>query len=66
MSREVFLCVKQGLALEIDVHQGRERCRMELSSLVRVEPKEAAWTRGVRGGEREVERCVFSISKQLI
>lgn len=46
--REVFLCVKQGLALEVDVQHGRERCRLELSSLARVEAREAAWTRGVK------------------
>lgn len=48
--REVFLCIKPGLALEVDVQHGRERCRLELSSLARVEATEAVWTRGVRGG----------------
>lgn len=48
--REVFLCIKQGLALEVDVQHGRERRRLELSSLARVETSEASWTRGVRGG----------------
>lgn len=47
--REVFLCIKQGLALEVDVQHGRERCRLELSSLARLEATEAVWTRGVRG-----------------
>lgn len=46
--REVFLCIKQGLVLEVDVQHGRERCRLELSSLARLEATEAAWTRGVR------------------
>lgn len=46
---EVFLRIKQRLLLEVDMQCGRERCRLELSSLVRVESTEAAWTRGVRG-----------------
>ncbi|XP_041638092.1 serine/threonine-protein kinase 11-interacting protein isoform X2 [Cheilinus undulatus] len=44
--REVFLCVKQGLMLEVDMQRGQERCRLELGSLARVETTEAAWTRG--------------------
>ncbi|XP_033472184.1 serine/threonine-protein kinase 11-interacting protein isoform X1 [Epinephelus lanceolatus] len=44
--REVFLCIKQGLLLEVDTQRGRERCRLELSSLAQVEATEAAWTRG--------------------
>ncbi|XP_054480058.1 serine/threonine-protein kinase 11-interacting protein isoform X3 [Anoplopoma fimbria] len=44
--REVFLRIKQGLLLEVDMQRGRERCRLELSSLARVESTEAAWTRG--------------------
>ncbi|KAM3585336.1 uncharacterized protein V6R79_014870 [Siganus canaliculatus] len=44
--REVFLRVKQGLVLEVDMQRGRERCRLELSSLARVETSEAAWARG--------------------
>lgn len=48
--REVFLCIKQGLVLEVDMQRGRERCRLELNSLARVETTEAAWTRGVRAG----------------
>lgn len=48
--REVFLRIKQGLVLEVDMQHGRERCRLELGSLARVETTEAAWTRGVRGG----------------
>lgn len=47
--REVFLRVKQGLLLEVDVQHGRETCRLELDSLARVETTNAAWTRGVRG-----------------
>uniref|UniRef100_A0A1A8EVY9 Serine/threonine-protein kinase 11-interacting protein n=1 Tax=Nothobranchius korthausae TaxID=1143690 RepID=A0A1A8EVY9_9TELE len=43
---EVFLCVKQGLLLEVDVQRGQERCRLELDSLSRVETAEATWTRG--------------------
>lgn len=50
--REVFLCIKQGLALEVDMKHGRERCRLELSSLARVKTTEAAWTRGVRQGNQ--------------
>uniref|UniRef100_A0AAQ6AJZ6 Serine/threonine-protein kinase 11-interacting protein n=1 Tax=Amphiprion ocellaris TaxID=80972 RepID=A0AAQ6AJZ6_AMPOC len=45
--REVFLRVKQGLVLEVDMQCGQERCRLELDSLFRVETTEAAWTRGV-------------------
>lgn len=44
--REVFLRIKQGLMLEVDMQRGRERCRLELGSLARVETTEAAWTRG--------------------
>ncbi|XP_075904648.1 serine/threonine-protein kinase 11-interacting protein isoform X2 [Nelusetta ayraudi] len=44
--REVFLRVRQGLVQEVDVQHGRERCRLELDSLVQVESTEAAWTRG--------------------
>nr|XP_046238382.1 serine/threonine-protein kinase 11-interacting protein isoform X4 [Scatophagus argus] len=44
--REVFLLIKQGLVLEVDVQHGRERCRLELGSLARVESTEAVWTRG--------------------
>lgn len=52
LRREVFLCIKQGLALEVDMKHGRERCRLELSSLARVKTTEAAWTRGVRQGNQ--------------
>ncbi|KAM7375280.1 hypothetical protein PAMA_014398 [Pampus argenteus] len=44
--REVFLCIKQGLVLEVDMQSGREKRRLELDSLARVETTEAAWTRG--------------------
>ncbi|XP_011482066.1 serine/threonine-protein kinase 11-interacting protein [Oryzias latipes] len=44
--KEVFLCVKQQLVLEVDVQSGRERNRMELDSLTRVETNEAQWTHG--------------------
>ncbi|XP_040888609.1 serine/threonine-protein kinase 11-interacting protein isoform X2 [Toxotes jaculatrix] len=43
--REVFLCIKQGLVLEVDMQRGQERCRLELDSLAGVETTEAAWTR---------------------
>uniref|UniRef100_A0A8C2XQ64 Serine/threonine-protein kinase 11-interacting protein n=1 Tax=Cyclopterus lumpus TaxID=8103 RepID=A0A8C2XQ64_CYCLU len=43
---EVFLRIKPGLVLEVDMQRGRERCRLELGSLARVESTEAAWTRG--------------------
>lgn len=46
--REVFLRVKQGLLLEVDMQSGQERCRLELDSLARTETSEAAWTREVR------------------
>lgn len=49
---EVFLRIKQGLVLEVDMQRGQERCRLELGSLARVETTEACWTRGVRGGIR--------------
>lgn len=51
--KEVFLRIKQGLALEVDTQSGQERCRLELCSLAWVETTEAAWTRGVRGGQEE-------------
>uniref|UniRef100_UPI003AB0FC4F serine/threonine-protein kinase 11-interacting protein n=1 Tax=Centroberyx gerrardi TaxID=166262 RepID=UPI003AB0FC4F len=44
--REVFLLVKQGLVLEVDMQRGQERCRLELDSLARVDATEAAWTQG--------------------
>ncbi|XP_032362495.1 serine/threonine-protein kinase 11-interacting protein isoform X2 [Etheostoma spectabile] len=44
--KEVFLRIKQGLALEVDTQSGQERCRLELRSLAWVETTEAAWTRG--------------------
>ncbi|XP_073318442.1 serine/threonine-protein kinase 11-interacting protein isoform X2 [Pagrus major] len=43
--REVFLRITQHLVLEVDTQRGRERCRLELGSLARVETTEAAWTR---------------------
>lgn len=52
-TREVFLCIKQGLVLEVDVQRGRERCRLELNSLAGVETTEASWAREVRAGWRE-------------
>ncbi|XP_029942141.1 serine/threonine-protein kinase 11-interacting protein [Salarias fasciatus] len=42
---KVFLRVKQGLLLELDVQRGRERRRLELDSLLRVERAEQAWSR---------------------
>ncbi|KAM9328061.1 serine/threonine-protein kinase 11-interacting protein isoform 2-T2 [Pholidichthys leucotaenia] len=44
--REVFLCLKQGLVLEMDMQCGQERCRLELDSLAQVQTTEAAWIRG--------------------
>lgn len=49
-TREVFLRIRQGLVLEVDMQRGQERCRLELDSLARVETTEASWTRVVRGG----------------
>ncbi|XP_017282417.1 serine/threonine-protein kinase 11-interacting protein isoform X3 [Kryptolebias marmoratus] len=43
---EVFLRVKQGFLLEVDVQRGQERRRLELNSLDRVETTEVAWTQG--------------------
>lgn len=48
----VFLCLKKGLMLEVDMQRGKERCRLELDSLARVETTEASWTRLVRGGRK--------------
>uniref|UniRef100_A0A667WIT5 Serine/threonine-protein kinase 11-interacting protein n=1 Tax=Myripristis murdjan TaxID=586833 RepID=A0A667WIT5_9TELE len=45
-SREVFLRVKQGLLLEVDMQRGQERCRLELDSLAGVGATEAIWTEG--------------------
>ncbi|XP_047210933.1 serine/threonine-protein kinase 11-interacting protein isoform X2 [Girardinichthys multiradiatus] len=42
---EMFLRVKQGVLLEVDMQRGMERCRLELDSLARVETTEAVWTR---------------------
>ncbi|XP_061744947.1 serine/threonine-protein kinase 11-interacting protein [Nerophis ophidion] len=44
--REVFLRVKQGHLLEVDVQSGQERCRLELDCLTHVEAKTATWTHG--------------------
>ena len=49
----MFLRVKQGFLLEVDMQRGLERSRLELSSLVRLEASEAAWMQGVR--EREIK-----------
>nr|XP_057907538.1 serine/threonine-protein kinase 11-interacting protein isoform X2 [Doryrhamphus excisus] len=46
-SREVFLRVKQGHLLEVDVQSGQERCRLELDCLTRVDATTATWTDGV-------------------
>ncbi|XP_026218660.1 serine/threonine-protein kinase 11-interacting protein isoform X2 [Anabas testudineus] len=43
--RRVFLCLKKGLMLEVDMQRGKERCRLELDSLTRVETTEASWMR---------------------
>lgn len=51
--KEVFLCVKQRLVLEVDVQSGRERSRLELDSLTRVETKEEQWNRGVKMKNRK-------------
>lgn len=63
--REVFLCIKQDLLLEVDTQRGRERCRLELSSLARVEATEAAWTRGVRGGRRGWRKRSWGLKEQF-
>lgn len=46
----VFLCIKKGLMLEVDMQRGKERCRLELDSLARVETTDVSWTCVVRGG----------------
>lgn len=43
---EVFLRIRKGLLLEVDMQHGRERCRLELDSLTKVMTTEANWTRG--------------------
>lgn len=63
---EVFLRVKQGLALEVDTQCGRERRRLELDSLARVETTEAAWTREVRRAFIDVSVFIFSTFKRLV
>ena len=47
-SHTVFLRVKQGLLLEVDMHTGQERARLELDCLGKVTTSEARWTEGVR------------------
>ncbi|XP_054636841.1 serine/threonine-protein kinase 11-interacting protein isoform X2 [Dunckerocampus dactyliophorus] len=43
---EIFLRVKQGHLLEVDVQSGQERCRLELDCLTRVDATTATWTDG--------------------
>ncbi|XP_077451200.1 serine/threonine-protein kinase 11-interacting protein [Stigmatopora argus] len=43
-SKEVFLRVKQGHLLEVDVQSGQERCRLGLDCLTRVDATQAPWT----------------------
>ncbi|KAM3857116.1 serine/threonine-protein kinase 11-interacting protein [Diretmus argenteus] len=57
--REVFLRVKHGLVLEVDVQRGQERCRLELDSLARVDATEAAWTRA------ETEKMLPAVELQF-
>lgn len=67
--REVFLRVTQHLVLEVDTQRGRERCRLELGSLARVETTEAAWTRGVREervGIKLVQRDAVNLFQRLL
>ncbi|XP_057685959.1 serine/threonine-protein kinase 11-interacting protein [Corythoichthys intestinalis] len=42
--KEVFLRVKQGHLLEVDVQSGQERCRLGLDCLTRVDATQAPWT----------------------
>ncbi|XP_029927508.1 serine/threonine-protein kinase 11-interacting protein isoform X2 [Myripristis murdjan] len=58
-SREVFLRVKQGLLLEVDMQRGQERCRLELDSLAGVGATEAIWTEG------ETERMLPALELQF-
>lgn len=65
---EVFLRIKQGLVLEVDMQRGQERCRLELNSLARVETTEAAWSRLVRAGRRcslLLLKCVLTFSSLI-
>lgn len=59
--KEVFLCVKQQLVLEVDVQSGRERNRMELDSLTRVETNEAQWTHGVKRKKIYIQFSLLSL-----
>ncbi|XP_046886845.1 serine/threonine-protein kinase 11-interacting protein [Hypomesus transpacificus] len=54
-SHPVFLRVKQGLLLEVDMHRGQERARLELDCLGKVTTSEARWTEG------EVEKVLPSL-----
>lgn len=45
-SREVFLRIRKGLLLEVDMQRGQERCRLELDSLTKVDATEASWIQG--------------------
>ncbi|XP_055084366.1 serine/threonine-protein kinase 11-interacting protein [Periophthalmus magnuspinnatus] len=63
-SREVFLRLRRGLLLEVDVHKGQERCRLELDSLTRVDTTEATWTQADSAKLPAVELQFDYISKE--
>ncbi|XP_072303487.1 serine/threonine-protein kinase 11-interacting protein [Eucyclogobius newberryi] len=43
--REVFVRIRTGFLLEVDMQTGQEKCRLELDSLTRVDTTEASWRR---------------------
>lgn len=40
---EVFLRIRKGFLLEVDMQRGQEKCRLELDSLTKVDTSEASW-----------------------
>lgn len=48
ISEPFFLRISQGHVLEVDMHQGRVRNRLELDSLRQVTALQATWTEKVR------------------
>lgn len=50
--REVFLRLRKGFLLEVDMQRGQERCRLELDSLIKVDTTEASWIQGENDCEK--------------
>lgn len=42
----MFLRIRKGFLLEVDMQRGHERCRLELDSLTKVDTTEASWIQG--------------------